>query len=190
MPSTACKRLAGTSGIKKVVWISVPSGEVLHRSIENRAMQQTTDADSGTFLIGEHQLPAIVAIPDDPAGVVIFAHGTDSCRRSPRNQTLAERLQTIRIATVLFDFFRDGEKLDPTCPFDCDILTKRLAETVAWVKSRDVLSWQPEDEASARIALDGFDRATMCFNNSAADGQPQAGAGFLGRVERIKRVQS
>ena len=44
------------------------------------------------FRMGPHSLPAVLRIPQDSAGLVIFAHGSGSGHRSPRNNQVAESL--------------------------------------------------------------------------------------------------
>lgn len=44
-----------------------------------------------------------LTIPEHPKGVVVFAHGSGSSRRSPRNRFVAEVLNNAGFATVLFD---------------------------------------------------------------------------------------
>jgi predicted alpha/beta-hydrolase family hydrolase len=44
-----------------------------------------------------------LTVPEDPVGLVIFAHGSGSGRQSPRNRQVAGRLHESRLATLLFD---------------------------------------------------------------------------------------
>jgi predicted alpha/beta-hydrolase family hydrolase len=46
------------------------------------------------------QLPGDLIVPGDAGGVVVFAHGSGSSRRSPRNVAVAERLNVAGLATL------------------------------------------------------------------------------------------
>lgn len=51
-----------------------------------------------------------LAIPENSRGVVIFAHGSGSSRHSPRNRSVAKRLNEARLATLLFDLLTEEEQ--------------------------------------------------------------------------------
>jgi putative phosphoribosyl transferase len=94
-------------------------GEVLHRTV-------TVEAD-GLSLPGE------LAIPEQAIGVVVFAHGSGSSRRSPRNVRVAERLRAEGLGTLLFDLLTDDEAGDRGKVFDIGLLARRLEEAVGWL---------------------------------------------------------
>src|SRR6185437_14139762 len=75
-------------------------------------------------------LGGLLAIPDDPIGVVLFAHGSGSGRHSPRNQLVARALQHRGIATLLVDLLTpDEQRLDDLTlelRLDVDLLADRL----------------------------------------------------------------
>jgi len=79
-------------------------------------------------------LPGQVTVPDDPRGVVVFAHGSGSSRLSPRNQAVARTLNEARLATLLFDLLTDAEALDRENVFDIPLLAGRLAGATAWLR--------------------------------------------------------
>jgi putative phosphoribosyl transferase len=60
---------------------------------------------------GQVKLPGHLAIPDRAAGVVIFAHGSGSSRRSPRNRFVAAALNQAGVGTLLADLLTPGEEL-------------------------------------------------------------------------------
>ena len=51
-----------------------------------------------------------LTVPGDAHGLVLFAHGSGSSRRSPRNQYVARVLQKAGIATLLFDLLTSREE--------------------------------------------------------------------------------
>jgi predicted alpha/beta-hydrolase family hydrolase len=62
-------------------------------------------------LIGSHHLPGALAVPAGARALVLFAHGSGSSRRSPRNQHVADVLQAHGLATLLFDLLSQKEGL-------------------------------------------------------------------------------
>ena len=66
--------------------------------VENRAVEIQADG---------LRLPGDLVLPADAAGVVVFAHGSGSSRRSPRNVWVAERLHAERLGTLLFDLLTE-----------------------------------------------------------------------------------
>jgi len=77
-------------------------------------------------------LPALVGIPDAPAGVVIFAHGSGSGRHSPRNNYVAGRLRRAGMATLLLDLLTPEEEQDRRNVFDIPLLASRLSAAMEW----------------------------------------------------------
>jgi pimeloyl-ACP methyl ester carboxylesterase len=82
---------------------------------------------------GEVSLLGDMAIPDEASGVVIFAHGSGSSRKSPRNRQVAETLNDAGLATLLFDLLTPDEELDRSNVFDIRLLTNRLQAATVWV---------------------------------------------------------
>jgi hypothetical protein len=48
---------------------------------------------------GTARLRSLLAVPSEASGIVVFAHGSGSSRRSPRNQYLASVLRGARLGT-------------------------------------------------------------------------------------------
>jgi putative phosphoribosyl transferase len=82
-------------------------------------------------------LDGILGLPETPRGIVLFAHGCASSRRSPRNQYVAEVLQFRGIATLLFDLLtREEAAVDQRTSqlrFNIRLLAKRLVGATRWV---------------------------------------------------------
>ena len=72
------------------------------------------------------QLPGELIVPGDAGGVVVFAHGSGSSRRSPRNVAVAKRLNVAGLATLLFDLLTPAEAADRALVFDIELLASRL----------------------------------------------------------------
>jgi putative phosphoribosyl transferase len=86
--------------------------------------------------IGETPLPADLAVPAQPLGWVVFAHGSGSSRLSPRNLQVAAALNQAQIATLLFDLLTREEELDRRNVFDIELLGRRLVAATRWLRSR------------------------------------------------------
>jgi putative phosphoribosyl transferase len=85
-------------------------------------------------------LPGDLARPAAGGGVVLFAHGSGSSRHSPRNRTVAGRLQRAGFGTLLLDLLTaDEEELDRRSRelrFDIGLLARRLVGAVDWLADR------------------------------------------------------
>jgi pimeloyl-ACP methyl ester carboxylesterase len=83
---------------------------------------------------GPAALSGDLTVPADAFGVVAFAHGSGSSRRSPRNIAVARSLQDRRLATLLFDLLTtDESRYDAATGrlrFDIDLLSDRLVTAV------------------------------------------------------------
>jgi pimeloyl-ACP methyl ester carboxylesterase len=82
-------------------------------------------------------LPGDLTVPDDPSGLVLFAHGSGSSRRSPRNQAVAASLNAAGFGTLLFDLLTADEErrdaLTGELRFDIALLARRLTVAVDWL---------------------------------------------------------
>lgn len=68
-------------------------------------------------------------------GVVVFAHGSGSGRKSPRNQLVANVLNRHGFATLLVDLLTPPEQFIASKRFDIPLLTTRLSEVVYWIRN-------------------------------------------------------
>ena len=82
-------------------------------------------------------------IPTVTTSIVIFAHGSGSSRRSPRNRFVASVLQDASMSTLLFDLLTVEEDTDYEMRFNRDLLTERLEVATLWVQAQPDLSSLP-----------------------------------------------
>lgn len=70
-------------------------------------------------------------------GLVIFAHGSGSGRKSPRNRYVASSLNAAGLSTLLFDLLTEKEEsidnYSGQLRFNIDFLANRLAGVTQWV---------------------------------------------------------
>jgi putative phosphoribosyl transferase len=96
---------------------------------------------------GGTALPADLAVPDHPRGVVVFAHGSGSSRRSPRNQRVAASLHHRRFATLLMDLLTDEEervdRRTRELRFDIPLLAERLTGAIDWLSRHQATAGLP-----------------------------------------------
>jgi pimeloyl-ACP methyl ester carboxylesterase len=80
------------------------------------------------------QVEGMLELPEDAAGVVLFAHGSGSSRLSPRNNYVASVLRGAKIGTLLMDLLTPQEDQDYRTRFDISLLTHRLLDAVNWLR--------------------------------------------------------
>jgi len=89
------------------------------------------------FKLGEADLEGELTVPAGARGVVIFAHGSGSSRRSPRNRAVAAALNGAGFATLLFDLLTESEEardmITGELRFDIPLLAERMVGTTEWV---------------------------------------------------------
>ena len=89
-------------------------------------------------------LDADLGLPDQPRGIVVFAHGSGSSRHSPRNQFVAQRLQAAGFGTLLADLLTPAEEAvdqrTARLRFDIDLLGRRVVALIDWLRRHPALS--------------------------------------------------
>ena len=104
---------------------------------------------------GEVTLTGDLEIPEKARGLVLFAHGSGSSRRSPRNQAVAEVLRDAGLATLLFDLLTQEEEVQ-------DAYTGHLRFDIGMLSRRLVLMTEgiAEDPVSRRLGIGYFGAST------------------------------
>lgn len=86
---------------------------------------------------GSVKLDGDLSVPTAATGVVLFAHGSGSSRRSPRNRYVADILNEGGLATLLIDLLtEDEQQVDLQTAhlrFDIALLAERLIAISDWV---------------------------------------------------------
>lgn len=121
--------------------------------------QMLLDVDVGVELIGD------LSLPEGARGIVIFAHGSGSGRRSPRNRAVARTLNDAGFATLLFDLLTEPESQRRELVFDIDLLAHRLEQVTRIVR---------ESPSTRRLPIGYFGASTgaaAALSAAAAVGQ-------------------
>lgn len=97
--------------------------------------------------IGPLRLAGTMTVPPAARGLVMFAHGSGSSRHSPRNRTVAARLNDDALGTLLLDLLtreeEDLDRLTAELRFDIPLLTGRLRGAVDWARLNPATSLLP-----------------------------------------------
>jgi len=86
---------------------------------------------------GPVDLEGNLSMPENAAGVVLFAHGSGSSRHSPRNRYVAQVLRQGGLATLLMDLLTAAEEREDArtarLRFDINLLARRLTGAIDWL---------------------------------------------------------
>ena len=87
--------------------------------------------------LGKIELTADVSLPERAKGLALFAHGSGSSRRSPRNRHVADILNRGAIGTILTDLLTEEEEAvdiqTRELRFDIPLLGDRVAAITDWI---------------------------------------------------------
>src|SRR4051794_22015343 len=112
-----------------------------------------------------------LGVPDEALGVVLFAHGSGSGRKSPRNRFVAQSLREAGLATLLVDLLTEQEEAEDRYTghlrFDIGLLADRLVGATDWLA---------RDPRTARLPVGYFGASTG------------AGAALVAAARRPERV--
>lgn len=89
---------------------------------------------------GAVRLAGYLTVPQSAPGIVLFAHGSGSGRRSPRNRYVATVLNQAGLGTLLLDLLTQEEEADRTNVFDVELLARRLTEVTSWLRTQSAAS--------------------------------------------------
>jgi putative phosphoribosyl transferase len=144
-----------------------------------------------TLATGEVRLGGDLSIPEGPAGVVLFAHGSGSSRFSPRNRFVAGELNRAGLGTLLIDLLTPDEeradRLTANPRFDIPRLAARLTGAIDWLAADPHTAGLPValfgastgGGAALVAAANGPDRVAAVVSRG---GRPDLAGEALGRV--------
>lgn len=92
---------------------------------------------------GDAWLEGDLTVPYGARGIVVFAHGSGSSRRSSRNRFVAEQINDLGLATLLFDLLTPGEakaeEHTGELRFNIPFLAGRLRDATRWIREEPSL---------------------------------------------------
>lgn len=155
-------------------------------------MAHVTETEEITIPVAAGRLCGSLAVPPGAVGLVLFAHGSGSGRRSPRNWRVAEALQALGLGTLLFDLLTEREgKVDELTlhlRFDIGLLAERLVAATDWALENRVTRGLPigyfgasTGAAAALVAATLRPRAVRAVVSRG--GRPDLAGDALGAVE-------
>ncbi|HSX12171.1 MAG TPA: alpha/beta family hydrolase [Rhabdochlamydiaceae bacterium] len=101
-------------------------------------MQQNSDVV--TVALGKNVLRGNLHVPKGAQAIVVFAHGSGSGRKSPRNRFVARALEQGNLATLLIDLLTMEEEsvdlITRELRFNISLLAKRLEGITEWVRKK------------------------------------------------------
>ncbi|MBI4324971.1 MAG: dienelactone hydrolase family protein [Chloroflexi bacterium] len=131
-------------------------------------------------------------VPARPAGIVLFAHGSGSSRRSPRNRYVAQALRHAGLATLLMDLLTpDEETVDGRTAehrFDIPLLGGRLVACVDWLTQQAetkelAIGLFGASTGAAAALMAAADRASVVRAVVSRGGRPDLATAALPRVQ-------
>jgi putative phosphoribosyl transferase len=151
----------------------------------NSTEQALTISARGVSLDGD------LSIPPNATGLVVFAHGSGSSRRSPRNRQVAEVLHQRRLATLLFDLLTPDEvavdEATRHLRFDIGFLATRLVSVTDWLGTQGVVAHLPigyfgASTGAAAALVAAADRPDVVRAVVSRGGRPDLAMPALDRV--------
>ena len=121
---------AGVTDEAVIGILAEPVRSAAHAGLESAMSIESVQIHSGAAVLeGELTIPSL------PRGLVIFAHGSGSSRRSPRNRMVAGILNRSGFGTLLFDLLTTREDQDPAKRFEIPLLARRLDAALDWTST-------------------------------------------------------
>lgn len=142
---------------------------------------------NGTSLDGRLVAPAGML------GLIIFAHGSGSSARSPRNTFVAARLNDAGFGTLLFDLLTPDEAEDRSNVFDVTLMAMRLTVVTRWLRAAPSLSAVPmayfgASTGAAAALWAASDPSLRIAAVVSRGGRPDLAAARLGHVMAPTRL--
>src|ERR1051325_9436925 len=144
------------------------------------------------IVAGAAALLGDLAVPAQPRGLVLFAHGSGSGRLSPRNRFVAGVLQQVGLATLLVDLLTvQEERMDQETRewrFNIPLLARRLAMVTDWQQQHPelrahALGYFGASTGSAAALIAAAERSAAAKDPAARGGRPDLAGPSLSRVQ-------
>jgi putative phosphoribosyl transferase len=141
--------------------------------------------------VGDAALNGDLAIPETAGGLVVFAHGSGSGRKSTRNRAVAAALWSSGLGTLLLDLLTEAEeRIDAITSehrFDIPLLAERLSVAVDWATGDTRTAVLPiglfgASTGAAAALVAAADRPNEVKAVVSRGGRPDLAGTALGRV--------
>ena len=151
----------------------------------------TVNETSVRVPVGDASLNGDLGTPDGASGLILFAHGSGSSRKSPRNRAVAAALGAGGFATLLLDLLTEGEeRIDVVTAehrFDIALLAERLTLAVQWATRETQTARLPiglfgASTGAAAALVAAADRPNEVQAVVSRGGRPDLAGAALGRV--------
>jgi putative phosphoribosyl transferase len=141
---------------------------------------------------GEVIIDGDLSLPADAQGIVLFAHGSGSSRRSSRNRYVARLLNEARLATLLIDLLTAQEETvdirTAHLRFNIGLLAERLIGATDWLQQNDdtrtlTVGYFGASTGAAAALVAAVERAKVVGAVVSRGGRPDLAGSALERVE-------
>ena len=120
-----------------------------------------TDPELVAIDLEDVTLEGALGVPPEAPGIVVFAHGSGSSRKSPRNNFVADEIRERGLGTLLFDLLTEEEDQVRENRFDIPLLTDRLVGATEWL-------WNREETAGVNVGYFGSSTGAAAALRGAA----------------------
>ncbi len=155
-------------------------------------MDSPAATESVRIHTGSTHLDGDLTLPPAACGIVVFAHGSGSSRRSPRNRFVADVLHQRGLGTLLFDLLTaDEEAIDAYTArlrFDIPLLAGRLVGAADWLRARGDMTKLPvglfgASTGAGAALVAAADRPAVVGAVVSRGGRPDLAGAALARVQ-------
>jgi pimeloyl-ACP methyl ester carboxylesterase len=156
-----------------------------------RPAESTAREESLIIPAGGVELEGDLATPAGARGLVLFAHGSGSSRKSTRNRFVARVLRERGLGTLLFDLLTAAEErqdeIDAHLRFDIPLLAARLGEVTDWMLGHSLskglrIGYFGASTGAAAALIAAARRPATIGAVVSRGGRPDLAAGALARV--------
>ena len=142
--------------------------------------------------VGPVSVDGDLHVPEQAAGLVVFAHGSGSSRFSRRNRAVAKVLEHAGFGTLLLDLLTPDEEAEDELTavhrFNIPLLGARVVAAVDWAQARDDLRRLPmaffgASTGAAAALIAAADRPAVTRAVISRGGRPDLADDALPRVK-------
>lgn len=170
----------------------VPDEEVISILEAARTARRTSDPGDSNVLIPADSvsLEGDLQVPKGARGIVVFAHGSGSSRRSRRNKFVAQALRNEGLGTLLFDLLTAREDTVFDKRFDIALLTERLIAATKWLRRNPASEGMSIGFFGASTGAAAAIRAASLLGADIGAVVSRGGRPDLAGEEALKKLQS